>query len=99
MNKKKANIIAICIGVIASLLVIYQIHNYILINECHKLGASFEYTNGECISNETYGEAFIIFSWKIIPIYIAVGLLVAAITAFISRKILIKKVGKINNAT
>ena len=88
MNK---NLLPPFIGVFVSWLVIWQLHSYILVDNCLDKGGSFEYKTGECLVDNVSNQGTELSSIMLV-IYFVAGITVALLVATFVRKLVTKNV-------
>ena len=84
MNK---NILPPFIGVFASWLVIWQLHRYLLVDNCLDIGGSFQYSTGQCLLDNGVVQSDGLTSVMLVT-YFAVGFIVALFVATCVRKLI-----------
>ena len=85
----KTRAFSIIVGIALALFAIYHLHAFMLIDTCLDRGGQYLQSSRTCI-NEAGHEYFIVFPVNLFVFYFVVGLVVAAITALIINKILMK---------
>ncbi len=84
MNK---NLLPPFIGVFVSWLVIWQLHEFLLVDNCLDKGGSFDYKTGQCllegVSSQSPG-----LSSLVLVLYFVVGIVIALAVATLVRKVI-----------
>ena len=88
MKKPKAKILSLIFGVIVAVIAVYQLHRFILVESCLRLGEKYVPKGDACMHIETHKEYFIVFTNGMFALYAVVGVLVASIIAFFTNKFL-----------
>jgi len=83
---------SVTVGVIVSLLAIYQLHNFLLVDACLDSGGQYQRESALCLGQDGY-EHTIVLSDFMLFVYFIVGLAVSVITAYLVHKLLSKKGG------
>jgi hypothetical protein len=87
MNK---NVLPPFVGVFVSWLVIWQLHEFLLVDGCLDKGGSFDYKTGQCLLDTVNTQASGLSSGMLV-LYFAVGIIVALLVASVVRKLIYKK--------
>ena len=87
-NKMQIKGISIIIGITLALVVVFHLHNFIIVDACLDAGGKYDFDQNICIRGDTYEEYYIVLSWVVFAIYIIVGAIFATLFAFITKKIL-----------
>jgi hypothetical protein len=77
------------IGVFASLLVIWALHTYLVVDDCIEQGGSYQYRTNACLleNGQLYASDL---GTSIIAMYFFVGFVVSLLVSILIRKIILK---------
>ncbi|PHR84689.1 MAG: hypothetical protein COA59_04780 [Colwellia sp.] len=82
----KINFIPLFIGVIFSLIAIWLVNDYLLVNQCLDNGGSFDYSKAECLLKNGEVKTSELGSY-IMAVYFFMGLFISLFVSFSIRKI------------
>jgi hypothetical protein len=69
--------------------VVYWLHDFLLIDSCLDMGGSFDKATSVCTSGHTYEELYQVVTWQLFFFYLLVGFIVTLFCGFILSKALL----------